>query len=105
MDLVLLPEVLIPVFKKLTVTDLLVCMRVCRAWNRCSVDSCLWKCLDLSHQSISQFTLSGIIRRQPQVLHTNHSFINPKSIYFVTHRNNNVNIDKLLINVCISLYC
>jgi len=68
LDLVLHPEVLIPIFRKLTVADLLVCMRVCRAWNRCSADSSLWKCLDLSHQSISQFSLSGIIRRQPQSL-------------------------------------
>lgn len=68
LELVLRPEVLIPVFQHLSTKDLLVCMRVCRSWNRYSIDSSLWKRIDLSRKQLTPIILAGIIRRQPRCL-------------------------------------
>lgn len=67
-ELVLQPEVLVPVFQRLTTNDLLVCMRVCRSWNRHSIDASLWKRIDLSRRHLTPIILAGIIRRQPRCL-------------------------------------
>lgn len=68
LELILRPEVLIPVFQHLTIADLLVCMQVCRSWNRYSIDPSLWKLMDLSHRQLTPIILAGIIRRQPRSL-------------------------------------
>ena len=68
LELILRPEVLLPVFQYLPVADLLTCMRVCRSWNRYSIDPSLWQMMDLSHRQLSQLILAGIIRRQPRCL-------------------------------------
>lgn len=68
LDLVHRPEVLVPIFQHLRVTDLLNCMRVCRSWNRYSIDPSLWKSMDLSHRQLTSIMLAGIIRRQPRCL-------------------------------------
>ncbi|KZS21040.1 JmjC domain-containing Histone demethylation protein 1 [Daphnia magna] len=68
LELILRPEVLIPVFQHLSIADLLVCMQVCRSWNRYSIDPSLWKLMDLSHRQLTPIMLAGIIRRQPRCL-------------------------------------
>ena len=68
LQLVLRPEVLVPVFSYLSVADLLVCMRVCRSWNRYTIDPSLWRLMDLSHRQLTPIILAGIIRRQPRCL-------------------------------------
>jgi hypothetical protein len=68
LELILRPELLIPVFQYLSVGELLICMRVCRSWNRYSIDSSLWKLMDLSHRQLTPIMLAGIIRRQPRCL-------------------------------------
>lgn len=68
LELILRPEVLLPVFQYLSIADLLMCMRVCRSWNRYSIDPSLWKVMDLSHRQLTQIMLAGIIRRQPKCL-------------------------------------
>lgn len=68
LELILRPELLVPIFQHLSVADLLVCMRVCRSWNRYSIDPSLWKKMDLSHRQLTPIMLAGIIRRQPRSL-------------------------------------
>lgn len=68
LELILRPEVLLPVFQRLPIADLLICMRVCRSWNRYSIDPSLWKNMDLSHRQLTPIMLAGIIRRQPRCL-------------------------------------
>ncbi|XP_046452222.1 jmjC domain-containing histone demethylation protein 1-like isoform X2 [Daphnia pulex] len=68
LELILRPELLIPVFQYLSIGELLVCMRVCRSWNRYSIDPSLWKLMDLSHRQLTPIVLAGIIRRQPRCL-------------------------------------
>lgn len=68
MDLILRPEILLPMFRFLSIPDLLTCMRVCRSWNRYSIDPALWKLMDLSKRHLTPIILAGIIRRQPRSL-------------------------------------
>jgi len=68
LELILRPELLIPVFQYLSIGELLVCMRVCRSWNRYAIDPSLWRLMDLSHRQLTPIMLAGIIRRQPRCL-------------------------------------
>lgn len=86
LELILRPEVLVPVFQYLSVADLLVCMRVCRSWNRYTIDASLWKSIDLSHRQLTPIILAGIIRRQPKCLVLDWSSLTHQQCSWLTDR-------------------
>ena len=86
LELILRPEILIPVFRYLSVHELLVCMRVCRAWNQNSIDPSLWKIMDLSHRHLTPIMLAGIIRRQPRFLILDWSSLTPQQCAWIMDR-------------------
>lgn len=85
-DLILRAEILTPVFHYLPISDLLVCMRVCRSWNRCSIDSSLWKRINLSHKQLTPIILAGIIRRQTQTLILDWSSLSSQQLTWLLDR-------------------
>lgn len=86
LELIMRPEILVPVFQYLSVPELLVCMRVCRAWNRYSIDPSLWKIMDLSHRQLTPIILAGIIRRQPRFLILDWSSLTPQQCAWIMDR-------------------
>ena len=85
-ELILKREILLPIFQWLSVKDLLICMRVCRSWNRCTIDPSLWPILDLSHQQLTPVMLAGIIRRQTPVLAFDWSSMNNQQLTWLMDR-------------------
>lgn len=61
-------NILLPVFRWLTVEDLGRCASVCRAWSRVSIDPSLWRHTDLSRRRLAASLLAGVVRRQPEAL-------------------------------------
>ncbi len=85
-DLILRREVLLPVLQRLPVQDLLVCMRVCRSWNRCTIEPSLWPILDLSHRQLTPTILTGIVRRQTPSLLLDWSSLNSQHLTWLIDR-------------------
>ncbi|XP_050521569.1 jmjC domain-containing histone demethylation protein 1-like isoform X2 [Daktulosphaira vitifoliae] len=59
---------MLPVFKYLEPSELAQCALVCRAWSAFSIDSSLWKRLDVTGKRLTASCLAGIVKRQPEVL-------------------------------------
>ena len=74
------------IFGFLTQSDLCLCMRVCRTWNRWAMDHRFWLKLDLSQQKLSQFALVGIVRRQPNFLDLSWTNITFKQLLWLLNR-------------------
>ncbi|XP_042297626.1 lysine-specific demethylase 2B isoform X7 [Sceloporus undulatus] len=80
-------EVWMAVFHYLSHSELCVCMRVCRTWNRWCCDKRLWTKIDLNHcKSITPLMLSGIIRRQPVRLDLSWTNISKKQLSWLINR-------------------
>nr|XP_020658414.1 lysine-specific demethylase 2B isoform X1 [Pogona vitticeps] len=80
-------EVWMAVFRYLSHSDLCICMRVCRTWNRWCCDKRLWTKIDLNHcKSITPLMLSGIIRRQPVTLDLSWTNISKKQLSWLINR-------------------
>ncbi|XP_054853019.1 lysine-specific demethylase 2B isoform X2 [Eublepharis macularius] len=80
-------EVWMAVFGYLSHSELCVCMRVCRTWNRWCCDKRLWTKIDLNHcKSITPLMLSGIIRRQPVKLDLSWTNISKKQLSWLINR-------------------
>ncbi|KAF7240713.1 Lysine-specific demethylase 2B [Varanus komodoensis] len=80
-------EVWMAVFRHLSHSELCVCMRVCRTWNRWCCDKRLWTKIDLNHcKSITPLMLSGIIRRQPVTLDLSWTNISKKQLSWLINR-------------------
>ncbi|XP_044541348.1 lysine-specific demethylase 2B-like [Gracilinanus agilis] len=80
-------EVWMAVFSYLSHSDLCVCMRVCKTWNRWCCDKRLWTKIDLNHcKSITPLMLSGIIRRQPVTLDLSWTNISKKQLSWLINR-------------------
>ncbi|XP_031804390.1 lysine-specific demethylase 2B [Sarcophilus harrisii] len=80
-------EVWMAVFSYLSHSDLCVCMRVCKTWNRWCCDKRLWTKIDLNHcKSITPLMLSGIIRRQPITLDLSWTNISKKQLSWLINR-------------------
>ncbi|KAH0625595.1 hypothetical protein JD844_015177 [Phrynosoma platyrhinos] len=80
-------EVWMAVFRYLSHSELCVCMRVCRTWNRWCCDKRLWTKIDLNHcKSITPLMLSGIIRRQPVSLDLSWTNISKKQLSWLINR-------------------
>ncbi|XP_066465732.1 lysine-specific demethylase 2B isoform X2 [Tiliqua scincoides] len=80
-------EVWMAVFRQLSHSELCVCMRVCRTWNRWCCDKRLWTKIDLNHcKSITPLMLSGIIRRQPVTLDLSWTNISKKQLSWLINR-------------------
>uniref|UniRef100_A0A8B9RKK7 Lysine-specific demethylase 2B n=1 Tax=Astyanax mexicanus TaxID=7994 RepID=A0A8B9RKK7_ASTMX len=75
------------VFSYLQYSELCMCMRVCRTWNRWCCDKSLWRWIDLSRcKSISPLMLSGVIRRQPVSLNLSWTNISKKQLSWLITR-------------------
>ncbi|XP_072514412.1 lysine (K)-specific demethylase 2Bb isoform X2 [Salminus brasiliensis] len=75
------------VFSHLQHSELCVCMRVCRTWNRWCCDKRLWSRIDLTRcKSISPLMLSGVIRRQPVSLNLSWTNISKKQLGWLLNR-------------------
>ncbi|XP_075754735.1 lysine-specific demethylase 2B isoform X6 [Pelodiscus sinensis] len=80
-------EVWMAVFSYLSHSDLCICMRVCKTWNRWCCDKRLWTNIDLNHcKSITPLMLSGIIRRQPVTLDLSWTNISKKQLSWLINR-------------------
>lgn len=62
------PLCMLPVFKYLKPTDLTKCALVCRTWSSMSMDSSLWRKLDVTGKRLTALCLAGVVKRQPEVL-------------------------------------
>ena len=74
------------IFGFLTQSQLCVCMRVCRTWNRWAMDHRFWLKLELSQQKLSQFALMGIVRRQPSILDLSWTNVTFKQLLWLLNR-------------------
>ncbi|XP_062855668.1 lysine (K)-specific demethylase 2Ba [Trichomycterus rosablanca] len=84
---VLQREIWLAVFGHLSHSELCVCMRVCRTWNRWCCDKRLWMKIDVSRcKSIIPLMLSGIIRRQPITLDLSWTNISKKQLSWLINR-------------------
>ncbi|KAF7694804.1 lysine (K)-specific demethylase 2Ba isoform X2 [Silurus meridionalis] len=80
-------EVWLAIFSHLSHSELCVCMRVCRTWNRWCCDKRLWTKINLSRcKSITPLMLSGIIRRQPMMLDLSWTNISKKQLSWLINR-------------------
>ncbi|XP_053226178.1 lysine-specific demethylase 2B isoform X1 [Podarcis raffonei] len=80
-------EVWMAVFSYLSHSELCLCMRVCKTWNRWCCDKRLWTKIDLNHcKSITPLMLSGIIRRQPVTLDLSGTNISKKQLSWLINR-------------------
>ncbi|XP_077776961.1 lysine-specific demethylase 2B isoform X6 [Podarcis muralis] len=80
-------EVWMAVFSYLSHSELCLCMRVCKTWNRWCCDKRLWTKIDLNHcKSITPLMLSGIIRRQPVKLDLSGTNISKKQLSWLINR-------------------
>lgn len=61
-------KVMLLVLKYLGFKDLATCSLVCRTWAKFSMDPFLWRRLDVSNCQLTAAHLTGIIRRQPEIL-------------------------------------
>ncbi|XP_032669719.1 jmjC domain-containing histone demethylation protein 1-like [Odontomachus brunneus] len=78
--------VTLSVFRYLSVRDLFNCALVCRTWARYSIDSSLWKKLDMSHIRLEPLHLTFIVRRQPENLKLDWTNINKKQLIWLLTR-------------------
>eukprot|EP00794_Sanderia_malayensis_P014173 gene14173-15652_t len=60
------------VFSNLSQSDLCLCMRVCRTWNRWAMTQAFWQNIDASNKKVTSVVLEGIVRRQPTRLSLAH---------------------------------
>ncbi|XP_066500638.1 lysine (K)-specific demethylase 2Ba isoform X3 [Hoplias malabaricus] len=80
-------EAWLAIFSHMTHSELCVCMRVCRTWNRWCCDKRLWTRIDLSRcKSITPLMLSGIIRRQPVSLDLSWTNVSKKQLSWLINR-------------------
>ncbi|XP_046386449.1 jmjC domain-containing histone demethylation protein 1-like isoform X1 [Ischnura elegans] len=80
-------SVMLPVFERLSSGDLCRCMRVCRAWNRWSIEPRFWRSIDLSHRSgVTAEALSGVVRRQPECLCLDWSEVGKRQLVWLLGR-------------------
>lgn len=85
-SLALEKEVMLPVFKYLSVSDLYVCQFVCKTWNRWSVDPRLWTVMDLTRRKITASILIGIVRRQPVTLNLSWTNLSRRQLAWIIAR-------------------
>ncbi|CAG0913776.1 unnamed protein product [Notodromas monacha] len=86
-DNILPQDVMVRIFGYLSKNDLCTCMRVCKLWNRFSVDPRLWRSLDLSHtRRFHDSILTGIVRRQPMNLDLSWSSVNREQLSWMLER-------------------
>ena len=64
-NLALERDVLFPTLRFLTRNEVLVCSRVCKAWNSWTSDPSLWTSLSASGKAVTPPVLVSIVRRQP----------------------------------------
>ncbi|KAI4897901.1 hypothetical protein NFI96_023114 [Prochilodus magdalenae] len=77
----------IGVFSHLQHSELCLCMRVCKTWNRWCCDKRLWSRINLNRcKSITPLMLSGIIRRQPVSLDLSWTNISKKQLSWLINR-------------------
>ena len=74
------------VFTHLNWGDLCRCMRVCRTFNRWTINHKLWASLDLRRTHIRQPHLVGIVRRQPSHLDISWTNISKKQLLWLVAR-------------------
>ena len=74
------------VFTFLPRSDLIICMRVCKTWDRWCGSHRLWTSIDLSRRKIRQPQLAGIARRQPKHLDLSWTNINYKQLDWLINR-------------------
>ncbi len=74
------------IFGYLSQSELCLCMRVCRTWNRWAITPELWSHLDASNRKITSVTLEGIIRRQPLKLNLSHCNITYNQVKWLLAR-------------------
>ena len=58
-------QLMLPVFKFLTTSQLALAARVCKSWHKVSLDPSLWTIVDLTRQKISAHLLSTTVQKQP----------------------------------------
>lgn len=85
-NLVYNKTVMLAVFQFLNMKDLLNCALVCRTWARYSIDSSLWRKLDMSHYNLRSLHLTIIIRRQPEYLSLDWTNINKMQLAWLLSR-------------------
>ena len=74
------------VFSLLEPTDLVRCMRVCKAWNRWGYDRQLWTSIDLIRCRLRQTHLIGIVRRQPKSLDLSWTNVSHRQLAWLVER-------------------
>lgn len=62
------PACMLPIFEYLTPVDLSRCALVCRTWAAMTVDPSLWRRLDVTGKRLTAQCLTGVVKRQPEVL-------------------------------------
>ncbi|CAL1689146.1 unnamed protein product [Lasius platythorax] len=77
---------MLAVFRFLGIKDLLNCALVCRTWSRYSIDSGLWKKINMSHYNLRSVHLTAIIRRQPESLSLDWTNINKMQLAWLLSR-------------------
>eukprot|EP00795_Rhopilema_esculentum_P015221 gene15221-6425_t len=63
------------IFGFLSQSDISICMRVCRNWNRWGLDGKFWNHITYSSRKLDSLALCGIVRRQPLSLNLAHCSI------------------------------
>ncbi|XP_023220193.1 lysine-specific demethylase 2A-like [Centruroides sculpturatus] len=85
-NLALEKEVIFPVFRYLTHTDLFICQLVCKTWSRWAIDPKLWTRMNVSRRRVTINGLLGITRRQPLSLNLSWTNITFKQLSWLIAR-------------------
>lgn len=85
-NLALEKEVIFPVFRYLSHSDLFICQLVCKSWSRWAIDSRLWTRMNVSRRRVTINGLLGITRRQPLSLNLSWTNITFKQLSWLIAR-------------------
>ncbi len=79
-------DIWLRIFGHLSQSELCLCMRVCRTWNRWAMMHGFWTFINASEKKINSFILEGIVRRQPMKLSLSHCNVTYNQIKWLTAR-------------------
>ncbi|XP_068247103.1 F-box/LRR-repeat protein 19-like [Palaemon carinicauda] len=79
-------KTMLDVFRYLTINDILVAMRVCRAWSKWAINPSLWTTIRINHKKIKPLHLMGVVRRQPRILDLNWAKIQKEHLLWLLKR-------------------
>lgn len=78
--------ILLPVFQKLSISDLCNCTLVCKSWNQILQDPSLWSKVRFENWKISSHILSLIVQRQPLKLELDFCTISKQQLTWLLPR-------------------